>query len=259
MSKILIGCDPEVFIKHTTAGVISGIGLIGGSKSAPRPVEDGTLQEDNVLAEIGIVPAATEDEFVHRVNSVLGQLRTHLKSVHSDLDFLIASSHVMDAEELQHPAALEFGCEPDFNAWTGLMNPRPSAADELLRTAGGHIHIGYDTPADKRDVIKACDVLIGIPSVFKDNDHTRMNLYGGSGAYRPKPYGVEYRTPSNYWLSSDDLKRWIYQQAVKAVAAASDTQFMELVNANESRITRAINRADRDIAADLCHTFSIAV
>ena len=78
--SILIGCDPEVFVKNSAGEIVSGIGIIGGSKSRPRPVQDGTLQEDNVLAEIGIIPAASADDFVLRITSVLNQLNAKLHS-----------------------------------------------------------------------------------------------------------------------------------------------------------------------------------
>lgn len=256
--KITIGCDPEVFVSHGDT-IISGIGIVGGSKNDPRPVECGTLQEDNVLAEIGITPAATEDEFVTYVTTVLSQLRSHLKQHDDMMDFKIVSSHEMDDFFLQDARAMQFGCEPDFNAYTGLANPKPEATTNL-RTAGGHIHIGYDiTEVSQQDVIKVCDVLIGLPSVIFDGDATRMKLYGKPGAYRPKPYGVEYRTPSNYWLQSENYMRWIFRQAKRAVECAKDTQFMEIVNAHAVATTRAISRADRPLAEQLCAYFGVAV
>lgn len=253
-SKILIGCDPEVFIS-AEGSIISGIGIVGGSKAAPRPVQFGTLQEDNVLAEIGIDPAATEDEWVTRITSVLGQLRQHLASIDATLDFKVQASAVLEDHWLMHPMAMEFGCDPDFNAYTREKNPRPSA-ETNLRTAGGHIHFGYDTNlAEREDVIKAADVFIGLPAVLMDDDAQRMMLYGKAGAYRPKSYGVEYRTPSNFWLRDERTMRWVYQQAVRCVSAAADTQFMEYVNAKSSAICAAINGHDRGAAAALCAEF----
>ncbi len=37
-----------------------------------------------------------------------------------------------------------------------------------------------------------------------DKDTERRGMYGKAGAFRPKPYGVEYRTLSNAWLSNDE-------------------------------------------------------
>lgn len=256
--SLLIGCDPEVFITHSGLGIVSGIDLIGGSKAAPRPVQDGTLQEDNVLAEIGITPASTEDEWVIRITSVLNQLTTHLKGVDAGLDFVVQSSNIMDDRWLQHPMALQFGCDPDFNAYTGKQNASPSSATNL-RTAGGHIHFGYPVKdgAVREDVIRAADLLIGIPAVLVDGDKERMKLYGKAGAYRTKKYGVEYRTPSNFWLKSEALMRWVYRQSVKAYEYASNNDVMGDIKANEDYIVDAINNADVSAATHLINYFNI--
>ena len=256
--SILIGCDPEVFVKNSAGEIVSGIGIIGGSKSRPRPVQDGTLQEDNVLAEIGIIPAASADDFVLRITSVLNQLNAHLADW--GLAFDISSSNYLDAGELMHPRAMEFGCEPDFTCYLpGVANPRPQP-NSTLRTAGGHVHIGYDTStAVREDVVKACDILIGLPSIFLDGDIRRMQMYGSAGAYRPKEYGVEYRSPSNFWLRSEMLMRWVFQQATSAVSAATDGRFMQLALEHEGSIRSAIATADKGAGSNLLAIFGVEV
>ena len=111
--------------------------------------------------------------------------------------------------ELEHPNAQTFGCDPDFNAWTGRKNPRPKATDKNLRSCGGHVHIGYLEGKYKdlapRSIIKACDLYMGIPAVFMDNGTLRKQLYGKAGAYRQKGYGVEYRSLSNFWIFVNGL------------------------------------------------------
>ena len=44
----------------------------------------------------------------------------------------------------------------------------------------------------------------------------RQNWYGQRGVFRPKHYGVEFRTPSNSWLSSEALTRLAYRIVNKA-------------------------------------------
>jgi hypothetical protein len=46
----------------------------------------------------------------------------------------------------------------------------------------------------------------------------RRELYGKAGAFRPKPYGVEYRVLSNRWLNSEALIRWVYNQSQLGMA-----------------------------------------
>jgi hypothetical protein len=42
-------------------------------------------------------------------------------------------------------------------------------------------------------------------------------MYGAAGAFRPKPYGVEYRVLSNAWLQSEELMAWVYRTTTKAI------------------------------------------
>jgi len=58
-----IGADPEVFITNEKGDIISGIGLIGGTKKEPRKVSCGAVQEDNVLGEFNITAASSRSAF----------------------------------------------------------------------------------------------------------------------------------------------------------------------------------------------------
>lgn len=82
-------------------------------------------------------------------------------------------------------------CDPDFNVWKdGRPNlvGRPSPGG---RSAGGHIHIGYDDFNDitNNAIVKALDVFISIPLIFMEPDNKRKEMYGKAGAYRPQPWG----------------------------------------------------------------------
>ena len=212
-----IGCDPEVFLEGEN-GIVSAIGMVGGSKEEPIYVTDGALQEDNVLAEFNTDPADSSDSFVHNIKSVMGQLESKV----SPFKLKVLSSHHFTQEALEKAGekALEFGCNPDINAWTGDTNESPSPYT-TLRTAGGHVHLGFnveDGDSQSRfDVIKLMDIYLGIPSVLLDGDTERRSLYGKAGACRLKEYGVEYRALSNFWLQNEDYMKWIYAQSIRAV------------------------------------------
>jgi hypothetical protein len=214
MSALMIGHDAEVFVtKHGT--IADAIGLLGGTKEDPLQVDQGALQEDNVLAELNIWPASNADDFVSRTNSVMSTLKQRLPSGY---DVAIQSSHHYDKEYLiaAPEQAMEFGCDPDFNCWT-LEENDTSSPLTTLRTAGGHVHIGFPhdvTEVTRVKTMRMCDYLLGLPSVLLDVDTERRSLYGSSGAYRPKPYGAEYRVLSNFWLKDETLMRWVFSQAV---------------------------------------------
>lgn len=215
MELKFVGCDPEVFVADGS-GIIPGIGLIGGSKHEPMQVDKGALQEDNVLAEFNIIPAATEDDFVTNINHVMQQLMYRI----APLEMRILSSHRFDKEVLEKagPKAMEFGCDVDYNAWSMQPNRRPDPTTNL-RTAGGHVHVSFDSDDETMayKVGAMMDYYLGVPSVLLDSDQERRQMYGKAGAIRPKDYGVEYRTLSNFWLQSDKLMRWVFRNAKEAV------------------------------------------
>lgn len=207
-----IGCDPELFLKQNNKHVVA-IGLVGGTKDMPRPLDDKghAVLEDNVAVEFNIPPAHNHEEFCKSIQHVMQKLKEELP----DYSFSEESAVLFDKEDLWHPQALEFGCEPDFNAWTKDMNPRPEATNETLRSAGGHVHVG--TNLDKIQVIRAMDLFLGVPSIKLDTGVLRRQLYGKAGAFRPKEYGVEYRTLSNFWIFKQELIEWVYNQTKKAL------------------------------------------
>lgn len=215
------GCDPELFFVDKDGNFISSIDKIGGSKLYPKDIGEGcAVQEDNVAVEFNTPPCKTADDFVKYINYNLSFIKDHASKL--GLDIRIVPSAHFSKEELSDHRALEFGCEPDFNAWKdGRRNPRPRASDSSLRSAGGHIHIGFDhSKVDMLEVVKAMDLYVGCLMLEFDSDNQRRELYGKAGAFRPKPYGVEYRTASNAWIKSDDLIRWVWNQTDKAIAYA---------------------------------------
>ena len=212
-----IGADPEVFLQDKISGKYkSAVGLIGGTKRKPFVIDsDGNaLQEDNVAVEFNTSPSLDCRRFIQMIHKNLDSIK-RLLPAHS---ISTESAWSFDQDELNTPAAQMFGCEPDYNAWTGKRNPKPFAEDMCLRSAGGHIHIGHEIAQTKpEEVIRACDLFLGVPSIKMDKGTLRRSLYGNAGAYRKKPYGVEYRTLSNFWIFTEDTIEWVYSQVAKAL------------------------------------------
>lgn len=221
-TQILIGCDPEVFVKQN--GIFkSAHGLIRGDKKNPHKIRSGAVQVDGMALEFNIDPAHNEDEFVFFVNDVFHQMKLMVP------EYEVVAVPVAKFDEAymkaQPQEALELGCDPDYNAWTGTANVKPDA-DRPMRTASGHIHIGWtkDEAIHGAQHVNRCrmvgrqmDFFLGLGSLFYDNDRERREMYGKAGCLRYKPYGVEYRTLSNRWLSDEGLMRWVYRNAVKGV------------------------------------------
>lgn len=220
MIKFSIGCDPEFFLTQNN-NYKSAVGLIGGSKWHPKPIDkDGhAVLEDNVAVEFNIAPATTYEAFRSSIHKVLD----HCRSILPGYDFSHASAISFPEEELNTPQAQEFGCEPDYNAWTQRRNPKPMAKDENLRSAGGHIHVGNDVAIERPlEVIQAMDLFLGVPAHVLDNGELRKQLYGKAGCFRPKPYGCEYRTLSNFWIWDDALIKWAFDGTQRALEFVSE-------------------------------------
>ena len=246
----MIGADPEVFVTNN-GEIVSAIGLIGGTKEKPIPVPNGALQEDNVLAEFNIDPANSLHAFVKNIASVMNSLKQALPEGY---DIAIQTSHHFTEDYLlaQPPSALEFGCNPDMNAYTGQQNSAPDACATTLRTAGGHIHVSYPNPTPERsfEIVRNMDLLLGIPSVCLDLDNERRQLYGTAGACRIKAYGVEYRTLSNFWLRSPELIQWAYTTAMNALQD-NPWEWKGKPPIDEDEVQRIINEGDFSTAVDI--------
>lgn len=217
INNVVRGADPELFLRDLNGNPVTSIGLIGGSKQHPRSLGNGyALQEDNVTVEFNIPPAATKEQFAASIQYVLGFLKQELEPQNLVLD--ISPTCDFEPYQLAHPQAQELGCEPDHNAWSGKVNPRPQAP-ETLRSSGGHLHIGYDNPNVElsREIVRVHDLFVSVPSLQYDDDMRRRQIYGQAGAHRIKGYGVECRTFSNFWIKSEELTKWVYEQSEKAI------------------------------------------
>jgi hypothetical protein len=252
-----VGCDPEVFGKDINGKPVSLIGLIGGTKERPRRASVGWVQEDNVTAEFNIKPCTTATQFVDANKKMLEYISNVLKEKNLSID--ISPHAVFDKTELAHPKALEIGCDPDYNVYTMRQNISETAVSlGDTRTASGHVHISWPYP-DKDIKARACavmyaDVYIGIPMVLIDPYLIRRNTYGKAGNFRPKPYGIEYRTPSNAWLRHEKYMKYIFEQAmtVAKLVYRLDTNFCI-----DPIIPKIINTADVDLAAKIMAKYNI--
>ena len=250
-----LGSDPEVFLlNRKNAQFKSVIGLIGANKWNPAQIAgmpDGfTLQEDNVALEFGVPPSATRSEFVKNIRSVLLAGLEKLPETR----FSRLSCAIFPESEMENPSAWVFGCEPDFNAWTGFENVKPEPPHPYMRSAGGHIHV--ETQLDKKHVVRTMDLTHAVPSILMDSGEERRKLYGAPGAYRPKPYGVEYRVLSNFWIFRKRLIEWVWDQtelALQMVEAGVD------LSPFGDEMQQCINTGNKHMAEKLCKEWNLVV
>jgi hypothetical protein len=201
--------------------------MVEGTKQNPQPLTHGAVQVDGMALEVNINPASTWREFRRNINSVMREVRALIPDEY-EFDFSPVAEFGSDYIKSQPDKAKELGCEPDTNAYTGEPNATPDE-DAPFRTAAGHFHIGWcegvdpDLPAHVeacRTITKELDSTLGILSQLWDSDTKRRDLYGKRGAFRSKPYGVEYRVLSCAWLGDIEVAKACFYIIKNTVAHA---------------------------------------
>lgn len=218
-TKYTYGCDPELFVSKD-GKLVSGHDLIKGTKNEPFVVDKGAVQVDGTALEFNIDAVSSEEQWLGNINTVMATLEGMIPGYR--LEAVPVAEFGYEYLKSLPEIATELGCSPDYDAYIVGINPRPNG-DLPFRSAAGHIHVGIpetegDAPVEDADYIayvaqkvRELDFYLALPSLFYDNDTKRRELYGKAGAFRPKKYGFEYRTLSNQWLKSDELKRWAYR------------------------------------------------
>lgn len=231
ITKVTVGADPEFFLYDKNTGeYVSAHDMIPGTKEAPHPVPKGAIQVDGTAVEFNIDPAHSEDEFVDNVKTVIGHLRSVIPAKY-EFAYTPAVMFNRPYFEKLPRKAVELGCNPDWSGYTFQHNPIPDDHGIPMRTGSGHVHVGWEVdgvPFSIEEMTQAhilncgrlarnLDVTLGLAARDWDRDNKRRQLYGKAGAFRPKPYGMEYRTLSNAWLRDERLMRRVYRGAVDGV------------------------------------------
>ncbi len=253
MSEILIGSDPEFFLKNNKGELTSSIEVgLPGSKTMPHAMNDNIqVQRDNVMAEYNIPPCSNEEDFS-------GFIKEGVELICNLTD---TTPHIVASEEfpdnlLNNKEAKRFGCERDFNVYDQKVNNEVKIPGNL-RVAGGHIHIGWDWKDEEEldNVVIAMDLFLGLPSLKLDNDTRRRDYYGQAGNFREKPYGIEYRSLSNFWIATDELRKWAYNQTIKAVSFVLEGNRVE--DEDKELIRNAINNFDLEAAERIIIKYNV--
>lgn len=259
-SNLTVGADPEGFVKEGNK-TISAYNLIPGDKKNPYPVEGGALQVDGMAVEFNIDPSRNYEEFNNNIDKVLLMLDKELnKKGNYSVSFQPVARFSKRYMSSQPKEAILLGCDPDFNAWTLKTNPPPDEAS-LIRTAAGHIHIGFTHNSDPFSgqhiglcsaLAKQLDFFLGAYSILEDNDKDspiRRDMYGKAGAFRPKTYGLEYRVLSNFWVKDKKKRKDIFNLTTSALKAFEKNFF--LFQSEGEDIQNILNNSDKRKAKEL--------
>lgn len=256
LSQVTFGCDPELFIRSKESGAVVGsekvIGSSGFHSGYCAVVVDGVQVELNPTAH------RCREVVISSIRDGLRGLQ-NISNSHYKLDFSRLVEVGINEYESLSEGCKKFGCKPSFNVNEGY--PEVATVDPsqyMLRSAGGHIHLGSENEEtfkvlrDFKRLVPVLDVLVGNTSVLLDRDEgniERRKNYGRAGEYRTPKYGIEYRTLSNFWLTSPTLASLVFglcRHGVDIVLSDLDKELMSLVDYND--VVTAINNNDYDLA-----------
>lgn len=236
LANITIGADPELFLGKRNE-IISAHHLPFGTKAKPRSTENGSVQVDGLALEVNVRPSKTVFEFITNCGSVLNDLERLVKETDREMYLVCQPTARFTPQYLDSlpDEAKELGCNPDWDAYDLRENERPDAAGSF-RTSGGHIHLGWGTGFNPEslahigvcaEVAKQLDYTIGMHSLEFDDDKTRRELYGKAGSFRPKSYGMEYRTLSPMWLLQTRHTSMVYNGSIKALRMLNEGKVLD--------------------------------
>lgn len=229
--NMLFGSDFEVFIKKRNSGQIIPPAVIFKDKlaslvgSKENPVYYNHFKSEGLTIEYGVQIDCCTLEFTVKPSKSFGSLRdriksiltetytfTHLDKIFNDIRleaYSISNRAVVEVTEelLVDEVSNTFGCSEEFNVYhPGIaIKSQPNSNFPNIRTAGFHIHFGYDdaqSPEGRafgRRLVIALDFVRSLS--FQELDYELLNnrkirrssLYSNYGSYREKPYGIEYR------------------------------------------------------------------
>jgi hypothetical protein len=264
-----LGCDPEFFF--TKKGKVIGSELVipeDGLKVGQLVTIKDNRQKiirDGVQAELNPYPNSCRDILASNIRQLLTTINGEILTKDAKKELGISFNQLVRVSKPHMRKLSEksrrFGCSPSKSIYGESIDIGSINTDVYLyRAAGGHIHLGINGAGKKDGLYRALktdvertvymlDIICGNTLVLVDRDKgniERRKVYGRAGEYRTPEHGIEYRTPSNFWLQSKPLLSLTFGLARLVVDIMADTKhedyykaFTEVVKPEE--IQMAIN------------------
>lgn len=269
---LVYGTDPEAFLMRN--GVV-----IGSEKVIPKDGLGGlkTVVRDGVQIEFNPGASPMLATLGASISASMRLLSQTLKAEFPDVSVCFDEMIEVERAELNSliPENQVLGCAPSKNAY----GDRPITVDGKnyrKRSAGGHLHLGmvgrttpcvdlydpynYRDGVDERDnnIVPLFDIFVGNMAVLLDRDMNQVERrlhYGRAGEYRTPKHGLEYRTPSSFWLRHFCLMDLMFGMANFALSIAIDTRTGGTIEEDEllplidiNKFIKAIDHNDFELA-----------
>jgi hypothetical protein len=240
----ILGCDPEFFFTKKDKVIGSelllppeGISLTPTNTNTSKIIRDGVQAELNPLANsCRDVVCSNIGQLFIKIN---GEIKNNPKYKDVKVSFDTSVKVTKPAMKKLSEKSRLLGCSPSKSAYGENVDIASiNTEDYRERSAGGHIHLGFGdqklnpNPAlhkalteDAERTVIMLDIICGNTLVLVDRDKgnaKRRLVYGRAGEYRTPAHGLEYRTPSNFWLKSKPLASLTFGLARLAVHLMTD-------------------------------------
>lgn len=247
-----VGSDPEFFFKRD--------GEVVPSTEVIDNEEDGVTR-DGFQGELNPRADSCREIAGRRIASAI--VAAEKMAVKRGAHVSFQMSEIIDGKAWKNaPAEIkQFGCNPTTNVHEADFE-RPNGQRVKFRSAGGHIHLGLPTNLKSKyeDIVKVMDVVVGNTCVLIDRDPAnarRRKYYGRAGEYRVKPYGLEYRVPSNFWLKHYVLWSMVSGLARNSISIVDEKLTKSLLDEFDMRkVRKAINENDYALALENFEKYS---
>lgn len=229
------GTDPEVFVIDDKGQCIPPIALcqdFGLEYVDEKTIllgDEWKIIEDGAATEINIAPSDNLDTINDRLYNALQGITSFVEEkfglktiVYPAVPFDVKK--YWEGRDESFRDCVRFGCDPDLDIYSGEYSKEIAAENIPERFGGGHIHMQAPLNdlaffEDKYfHVARLMDIIVGNAGVAikrpnKDwirAEKKRLKFYGKPGKIRLQEYpngtkGIEYRTPSNFWITNPDI------------------------------------------------------
>lgn len=242
-----VGCDPEFFFVNESGDVVPSQMVI--------PLGDKDVVRDGFQGELN--PEASYCRQVAGGSIAAALLKAYRYANDNGVALSLDSFKIITDKswKMVDKSIKRFGCNPTMNVHENNFK-RPTGLRERFRAAGGHIHIGVQAKyrKDIKTLVSLMDIFAGNTCVLIDRNKEnarRRKIYGRAGEYREKPYGLEYRVLSNFWLRSYTLWSMVSVLCRNAVDVHANGLSKELLSRFDmDKVRKAINENDFELAKE---------
>lgn len=284
----MFGTDPEVFIYSENLGVISPALLeieniikpVIDDEKHPVFIDEEEFQwhMDGCAMELKIKRGLrSAKEIKNILDFSLESLENFVKDLNYKGEKLVVKKvptielvEELYLDKLNNKKVYQgfiFGCDPDRDA---LSNYKAKTRNIYVpyRFGGGHIHVSnklfyqYTIPAVKLLMITVGNYVIKL-TPHPELEKMRSQFFS-CGRYRPQKYGdgsfgIEYRSPSNTWISfsTDKIEEILYLINKVDYLLKNPKIGVEIIKNFEDRSISAIQNADVELASNILSELSL--